>query len=100
VTTIVYSPAPRNMLVEEDAVTSYFVNVQCGTFADDVRDIGAVQIQERWVLGVGEPAGPDVLRRRAAEPVVDLMEDNETNLIFSMHDARKELLQAWEDLND
>jgi len=34
----------RNMLGEEDTVTSYLVN---GTFADDVRDIGAIQKRNR-----------------------------------------------------
>jgi len=65
-----------------------------GTFADDVRDIGA--IQKRWVslrlslkdlmFFVDEPPN-----------LVDLMEDYETN---SLHYAREELLQAWEDLYD
>jgi len=54
-------PAHRPAHIKGDAVTSYLVN---GTFASDVRDIGA--IHKRWVLG--EPEGPDVLRRRAAEP--------------------------------
>jgi len=84
------------MLVEEDAFSYYYLLVN-GTFAvaDDVRDIWAI-IQKRccgcWV-GV-----KDLMFFVDELPnLVDLMEDYETNFHFSMHDAREELLQAWED---
>jgi len=69
--------------------------VNGGTFADDVRDIGA--IQKRWVslrLSL-----KDLLMLFVDElpNLVDLMEDYETN---SVHCAREELLQAWEDSYD
>jgi len=64
-----------------------------GTFADDVCDIGA--IQKRWVSLKDLMFFVDELPN-----LVDLMEDYETNLHLSMHDAREELLQAWEDSYD
>jgi len=56
------------MLGEEDMVTSCLVN---GTFADDVRDIGA--IQKRWVSLKDLMFFVDELTN-----LVDLMEDYKT----------------------
>jgi len=64
------------------------------TFADDVRDIGA--IQKRWVslrLSLKDP----MFFVDELPNLVDLTEDYETN---SMHYGREELLQAWEDSYD
>ena len=58
-----------------------------------MRDIGA--IQKRWASLKDLMFFVDELPN-----LVDLMEDYETNLHLSMHDARKELLQAWEDSYD
>jgi len=86
------------MLVEEEnAVTSYLVNGN-GTFVDnDVRDIywghTVPYTEALWVSSL-----KDLMFFDDELPnLVDLMEDYETNLHLSMHDARDKLLQAWED---
>jgi len=65
-----------------------------GTFADDVRDIGAIQkrsVSLRLSL-------KDLMFFVNELPnLVDLMKDYETN---SMQYAREELLQAWKDSHD
>jgi len=66
-------------------------------FADDVRDIGAIQ-KQHWVslrLSL-----KDLMFFVDELPnLVDLMEDYETNSMH-YHYAREELFQAWEDSYD
>jgi len=52
-------------------------------------------------LALREPEGPDVLRLDELPNLVDLMEDYEMNLHFSMPDTREDCSkQAWEDSYD